>query len=60
MCGEVYLMCRRNLIPVVGLIAFGLGVLVGGWIESGFLRCLITLGTIGGGILILGEKRRHK
>ena len=53
-------MCRRNLIVVVGLLAFGIGVLTGGWIEAGFVRCLVAAGAIGTGICFLQEKRRHK
>lgn len=53
-------MCRRFQVLAVGLIAFGAGVLVGGWVESGLIRFLLAAGAIFGGILLLGEKRRHK
>lgn len=53
-------MCRRNLVVAVGLIAFGAGVFVGGWIESCILRFLLAAGSIVFGIFILGGNRRHK
>ena len=53
-------MCRRNLVVVVGLIAFGIGVLTGGWIESVIVRTLVATGAIGIGVCFLQEKRRHK
>lgn len=53
-------MCRRDMVVAVALIAFGAGVLVGSWIESGLLRFLLAAGAIGLGILLLGQKRRHK
>lgn len=53
-------MCRKNLVIAAALIAFGAGVLVGGWIESCILRFLLAAGSIAVGILLLGEKRRHK
>ena len=53
-------MCRKNFAVAAALIAFGVGVLVGGWIEGGIIRFLLAAGSIALGILILGEKRRHK
>lgn len=53
-------MCRKNLAVAAALIAFGIGVLVGGWIEGCVLRFLLAAGSIALGFLILGEKRRHK
>ena len=53
-------MCRRNQALAFSLISFGIGVLVGGWIESCILRFLLAAGSIGVGILLLSEKRRHK
>ena len=53
-------MCRRYLVFAVGLIAFGAGVLVGGWVESGLVRFLIAGATICGGISLLGGNGRHK
>ena len=53
-------MCRRNQAAALGLIAFGVGILVGGWIEGCILRFLAAAAAIGLGILLLGEKHRHK
>lgn len=53
-------MCRKNLVIAFALIAFGAGVLVGGWIGSCILRFLLAAGSIAVGILLLGQKRRHK
>lgn len=53
-------MCRRYLVVAVGLIAFGAGVLVGGWVESGLVRFLIALATICGGVMLTGGNCRHK
>lgn len=53
-------MCRRYLVFAVGLIAFGVGVLVGGWVESGLIRLLIAGATICGGMTLLTGKCRHK
>ena len=46
-------MCRRNLFFAGILIAFGVGLLVGVCLESSFVRCLIGLGTIIGGFVLL-------
>ena len=53
-------MCRRYLVAAASLIAFGAGVLVGGWVESGLLRFLIALATICGGMMLAGGNCRHK
>lgn len=53
-------MCRRNQALAIGLIAFGVGVLVGGWIESCILRFLLAAGSIAAGIFLAGGNRRHK
>ena len=53
-------MCRRYLVLAVGLIAFGAGVLVGGWVESGLVRFFLSLTTICGGVTLLGGNCRHK
>lgn len=53
-------MCRRYLVFAVGLIAFGIGVLVGGWVESGLVRCLLAGATICGGVSLLTGNCRHK
>ena len=49
-------MCRQNLLYGGCLLAFGLGVLLGAWMKSGFVCNLIGLGLIGLGVCVL---RRH-
>ncbi len=46
-------MCRRNQLIGFALLGFGLGLLIGCWLETGLSRiCLAAIG-IGGGILLL-------
>lgn len=49
-------MCRKNQIWGIAVLAFGLGVMVGCWVEPAFVRNLIGIGLIAGGILILQKK----
>lgn len=53
-------MCRRYLVFAASLIAFGAGVLMGGWVESGLLRFLLALATVCGGVTLMGGNCRHK
>ena len=48
-------MCRNNQLVGCSLIGFGLGVLVGTILKSGFLSCLIGLS-----MLVLGFCILHK
>ncbi|MBR2421692.1 MAG: hypothetical protein IKB09_05005 [Oscillospiraceae bacterium] len=49
-------MCRQNLLCGGCLLAFGLGVLVGKWLESGLLCHLIGFGLIALGFCILRRR----
>lgn len=49
-------MCRRNLLLGLGLLAFGLGLLAGCWLESEFVRNCIGVGLLATGVLILQRK----
>lgn len=53
-------MCRKYLVYAVGLISFGAGVLVGGWVEPGLVRFLLAGAAICIGVMLVGEKYRHK
>lgn len=53
-------MCRKYQAAALGLIGFGCGILVGGWIGGCVLRFLTALVCAGLGILLLGGKHRHK
>ena len=44
------------LVLVLGLFAFGLGLLAGCWLESEFVRNCIGVGLIACGVLILQRK----
>lgn len=44
-------MCRRNQLLGVAAIAFGLGLLVGSQMESGFLCGCVAIGLIALGVL---------
>ena len=37
-------MCRRNQLLGCGMSAFGLGLVIGIWLEGGFLPCCLGLG----------------
>ena len=49
-------MCRQNLLYGGCVVAFGLGVLIGTWLESGLLCHLLGLGLIALGFCVI---RRH-
>ena len=49
-------MCRQNLLYGGCLLAFGVGVLLGAWMKSGFVCNLIGLGLIGLGFCILRKR----
>lgn len=49
-------MCRRNQLLSIALLAFGLGLLIGCWMESVFARNCLGLGLIAAGIILLQKK----
>lgn len=49
-------MCRKNQLLGVGMLLFGLGLLIGCWFETEFVRNCIGVGLIAGGILLLQKK----
>lgn len=49
-------MCRRNQLLGLGLLVFGLGLLVGCWFEGEFVRNCIGVGCCAGGVLFLQKK----
>ena len=49
-------MCRQNLLWGCVVLAFGLGMLAGSWLKSGFVTHLIGLGLV---FLGCGILRRH-
>ena len=49
-------MCRRNQLLGVAALAFGLGLLVCSWFESGFVRICFGVGLAAMGILFLQKK----
>ena len=49
-------MCRQNQLWGFVLIAFGAGVLIGTWLEGGFLCHCFGFGPIVGGLGILRKK----
>ena len=49
-------MCRRNQLLGVGLLSFGLGLLLVVWIEAEFLRWLFGIGLVTAGLALLQKK----
>ncbi|MBQ9762401.1 MAG: hypothetical protein IJV82_04915 [Oscillospiraceae bacterium] len=49
-------MCRRDQILGIALLAFGLGLLVGSWIDTHFWRVFFGIGLTAGGVLVLVKK----
>lgn len=49
-------MCRRNHMYGFGLIAFGLGLLIGLCLESGFLCSCLGVGFVIAGIFCIQKK----
>ena len=49
-------MCRRNQLWGFNFIAFGLGLLIGCSIESGFWCCILGIGLIISGFVACGKK----
>ena len=49
-------MCRKNHMWALAVISFGLGLLIGLWIESGFVQGCIGVAFVGFGIFIFQKK----
>lgn len=49
-------MCRKNQLWGIAVLAFGLGLMVGCWMESEFVRNCLGFALIAGGILVLQKK----
>ena len=49
-------MCRKNLLCGCALIAFGLGLLIGTWLESGFFCFFLSMTMIALGFWCSGRK----
>lgn len=49
-------MCRRNQILGCSMLACGLGILIGSYVETGFLTLVLGFGIIAGGFWILCRK----
>lgn len=52
----VFFMCRQNLLWGGTVLAFGLGVLVGSWMKSGFACHLLGIGLIGLGFCMMRRR----
>ena len=49
-------MCRKNQLLGIAALAFGLGLLVCGWFESGFVRICFGIGLVAVGVFLLQKK----
>lgn len=49
-------MCRRNQLFAFLLIAFGVGLLVGLWLTSGFVCGCLGVGSVVCGLLLIQKK----
>ena len=49
-------MCHRNMVWGLALVAFGLGMLIGCSIESGFWCCVLGIGVILSGFVFCNRK----
>ena len=49
-------MCRRNLLHGSAILAFGVGLLIGSWMNSGFLACICGIAAIFIGFSLLHRK----
>lgn len=49
-------MCRRNQLLGVGMLAFGLGLLMVVWIEAEILRWVLGIGLVAAGLTLLQKK----
>ncbi len=49
-------MCRREQLWGIGLLALGIGLLVGCWVETQFWRICFGVCFLGAGFLILQKK----
>ena len=52
----VFFMCRYSILRGVGLMTFGVGLLIGCGMESGFWCCVLGIGAIISGIIFLQKK----
>jgi len=50
-------MCRKNQLLAFGLIAFGIGLLIGSSLESVFWSSLWGFGSIAAGLLLLLKRQ---
>ena len=53
---EVVFMCRQNQLRGMLVLGFGLGLLAGCWVESGFWCCLLGVCGAMAGILCVLKK----
>ena len=49
-------MCRRNQLWGLAVLAFGLGLVVGSWLEPVFIRKCCGIGLMAVGVLIVQKK----
>lgn len=49
-------MCRKNQLCGCALITFGIGLLIGTWLDSGFFSFLIGVGITSLGFWCIGKK----
>lgn len=49
-------MCRRNQLIGLTVLGFGLGLLIGCWLESGFIRIFFAVIALLAGLLLLQKK----
>lgn len=50
-------MCRRNQLIGCALLAFGLGILIGSYTQTGFITLCLGIGIIAGGFWMLCRNR---
>ena len=56
MAEGVFFMCRKNYLWGFALLAFGLGLLAGCWLETELSRICFGIALMGGGYLIIQKK----
>ena len=52
----VLIMCRRNQLCGLGMLCFGIGLLIGLWVNCGFLAHCIGFGCVICGCCLLKKK----